>query len=65
MPKCSNKVFWFIACYCIVAGCTIMLDGYKRNDFDLPDVVLMLLAGSMMASIIGLLASVIIGIFRL
>lgn len=60
----SNKVFWFVVWYCIVAGWILMLDGDQRTDFDLPDTVLMLLAGSTMASIIGLLASIITGIFK-
>ena len=41
-----------------------MLDGYKGNKFDFPDGVLMLLAGSTTVSIIGLLASIVTGIFR-
>ena len=60
----SNKVFWFVVWYCIVAGWIIMLDGDQRSDFELPDGVLMLLAGSTMASIIGLLASILTGIFK-
>ena len=60
----SNKVFCFVAGYWIVAVVIIMLDGYKGNKFDFPDGVLTLLAGSTTVSIIGLLASIVTGIFR-
>jgi magnesium-transporting ATPase (P-type) len=60
----SNKVFWFVVWYCLVSGWIVMLHGDQRSDFTLPESVLGLIAGSTMASVIGLLASVVTGILR-
>jgi|GEM_PF-5869218 len=60
----SNKVFWFVVWYCMISGYIIMLHGDQRTNFELPETVLALIAGSTMASVIGLLASVVTGIFK-
>lgn len=60
----SNRVFWFVAVYCIAVGAMLLLAGWKgKSGFELSDTILGIIAGSTAVSVIGLIGMVISGLF--
>lgn len=60
----SNRVFWFVAMYCLVVGVFLMLAGWASvTRFHLSDTILAIIAGSTAVSVIGLIGMVISGLF--
>lgn len=59
----ANKVFWFVAWYCIVVGVLLVADGVSDNGFDLDESTVGIIAGSTAVSVIGLIGMVISGLF--
>ncbi|WP_106638618.1 hypothetical protein [Allosphingosinicella vermicomposti] len=62
----SNKVFWFVAGYCVVVALILALCGWKSHTrFELSDTILGIIAGSTAISVIGLIGAVVTGLFGL
>lgn len=65
MVPYANKVFYFVAGYCVVVGAMIIASGAQRvTGFQLSDTVLGIIAGSTAVSVIGLIGIVLGGLFR-
>lgn len=64
MGPYADKVFWFVVVYCVVVGLFLLLAGWSAfTKFHLSDTVLSIIAGSSLASVIGLMGMVIRGLF--
>ncbi|MBW6522427.1 hypothetical protein KZ810_02855 [Sphingomonas sp. RHCKR47] len=64
LERYSDNVFRFVVCYCIAVGCMLLLAGFhKHTDFELPDTILAIIAGSTAVSVIGLIGMVVSGLF--
>lgn len=60
----SNRVFWFVAVYCVAVGAMLLLAGWKqKTGFALSETILGIIAGSTAVSVIGLIGMVISGLF--
>ena len=59
----ANKVFWFCCVYTIFSFSILFLDGYEAIKFNLEESTLNFIAGSNLASVIGLLAIIAGGLF--
>jgi hypothetical protein len=57
-----NEVFTFVAFYCGFVGIVLFRVGMKI-EFDLPETILAIIAGSTAVSVIGLIGLVITGLF--
>lgn len=62
--KYAGRAFWYLCSYSIFAGLIILLDGFGVCDFEQDPSVLKVLVGSTAVSAIGLVLSVIHGLFR-
>lgn len=60
----ARWVFHYLICYSIVAGIFVVLHGFKICGFQLPEIALGALVGSTAVAAIGLVASVVSGLFR-
>jgi len=63
MEPYSKNVFRFVVCYCVGVFILLMLQGACEN-FELPDVVLGVIAGSTAVAALGLVGIVLKGLFR-
>lgn len=59
----ANRIFWFVAAYCVGVGIMIWMTGFRFQTFYLSDVVLGVIAGSTAVSVIGLIGIVLTGLF--
>jgi hypothetical protein len=60
----SNRVFCFVAAYCVVVGIMLLLAGWAEcTHFRLSDTILGIIAGSTAISVIGMIGMVITGLF--
>lgn len=59
----ANKIFRFLVLYTIAVFGIIGLHGFTAWGFHLPDAVLTVLAGSSLVSVIGLISTIITGLF--
>lgn len=59
----ANKVFWFCVVYTTIAFCVLFLHGYTSIPFKLDTSTMNFIAGSNLASVIGLLAIIAGGLF--
>ncbi|MEW9855897.1 hypothetical protein [Novosphingobium sp. M1R2S20] len=57
-----NKVFRFVAWYCVAVGIVLVACGLQVG-FALPETILAIIAGSTAVSVIGLIGLVITGLF--
>lgn len=60
----SNKVFVYLCWFTGGVGLLIFLHGDSSNSFSLPTSVLDLLAGSSLASVVGLVGTILVGLFK-
>lgn len=63
LERYVNKVFNFVALYCVAVGVLLLLSGLPRSGFRLPTTILGIIAGSTAVSVIGLIGFVITGLF--
>ena len=60
----ANKVYNFVAVYCLVVAVLLVLSGFqKRTNFELSDTILAIIAGSTAVAVIGLIGMVVTGLF--
>lgn len=60
----SNKVFNFVAAYCLSVGAMLLMAGFTdKTGFKLSDTILSIIAGSTAVSVIGLIGMVVSGLF--
>jgi hypothetical protein len=59
----AEKVFAFVALYCVAVFALLIASGQQRGSFHLSDTVLSVIAGSTAVSVIGLIGMVISGLF--
>jgi polyferredoxin len=62
--KYATWVFVYLICYSLFAAAMLLLHGFQLFGFVLPDVALGALIGSTAVSAIGLVASVVTGLFK-
>jgi hypothetical protein len=59
----ANKVFWFLAAYCLAVFGLILLHGWSYNGFKLETTTLGIVSGSTAVSAIGLVGIIVKGLF--
>lgn len=59
----ANNTFRFMCGYCAVVGGILLLDGFKAYGFDLEEGLMEFLVGSTAVTVIGLVATVLTGVF--
>lgn len=64
MGPYANRVFCFLVGYCLFVGVILLLHGFKICSFELPELVLSVIAGSTAAAAIGLVGFVVSGLFK-
>ena len=59
----ANKVFGFVAIYCVSVLALLLASGFANSGFRLSDTILAIVAGSTAVSVIGLIGMVVSGLF--
>ena len=64
MEPYAKRVYRFLIGYCVVVTLILLAQGFKWWNFNLPESVLAVLAGSTAAAAIGLVGFVVSGLFK-
>jgi len=59
----ASKTFWFMCVYSAVVGIILLLDGFSIKNFNLEPEILNFLVGSTAATVNGLVATILTGVF--
>lgn len=63
MKPYANAVYWYLVGYTVIVGAVLISHGFGWRDFSLPSSVLVVLVGSTAVAAIGLVRSVVGGLF--
>lgn len=62
--KYADRLFWFLCLYNVAVLSIVMMQGFPRCPFELPDIVLATLVGSNAVAAFGLVSTVSRGLFK-
>lgn len=62
--KYANRIWWFLCCYTLFILILVVIDAFCGTGFDVPENVLVTLAGSTVVAAIGLVGIVAKGLFE-